>query len=138
MYNIIILDDPRYDHENHVLIGSKNKIRYALRPHEIRVAVIADRSTAPDISREAVEMVNQTWRERDRVTPSLRKRNLPPVYEIYKFLPQTNCTKCGYPTCLGFAAALRHGEARLEQCPLLLESEYSSSREHLTGLLSNK
>lgn len=131
-----VLDDPWYDHKDHVLIGSRNKIRYAFRPNEIHVAVLADRSTVSDISREAVDLVNQTWEARDHITPSLRERKLPPVYEIYKLLPRTNCRECGYPTCLAFAAALRSGEVRLEQCPLLLQSEYSSNREHIIGLLS--
>jgi ArsR family metal-binding transcriptional regulator len=132
-----VLDDPRYDYTNNVVIGSKNKIRYAFRPHEIHVAVLADRSNVSDISKEAVDLVNQTWKDRDHITPSLRERKLPPVYVIYKSLPQTaNCKKCGYPTCLAFAAALRSGEARLEQCPLLLEPEYNKSKEQIITLFS--
>jgi ArsR family metal-binding transcriptional regulator len=131
-----VLDDPWYDYTNHVLIGSKNGIRYAFRPHEIHVAVLADRSNVSDISKEAVDLVNQTWKDRDHITPSLRERKLPPVYDIYKSLPQNNCTKCGYPTCLAFAGALRSGEARLEQCPLLLEPEYTKSKEHIITLFS--
>jgi ArsR family metal-binding transcriptional regulator len=130
-----VLDDPWYD-QDHVLIGSRDKIRYAFRPHEIRVAVLADRSTASDISKKAVDLVNQTWEGRNHITPSLRERKLPPVYEIYKLLPQTNCKKCGYPTCLAFAAALRSDEARLDKCTLLSEPEYSSNREHITALFS--
>jgi len=131
-----VLDDTWYDHKNHVLIGSRNKIRYAFRPHEIHVAVIADRSNVSNISNEAVDFVNQTWKDRYHITPSLRERKLPTVYDIFKFLPQTNCRKCGYPTCLAFAADLRSGAVRLEQCPLLLQSEYSNNREHIIALLS--
>jgi ArsR family metal-binding transcriptional regulator len=70
----------------------------ANRPHEIHVAVIADRSTVSDSSREAVFLVNQTWKERDHITPSLRERKLPRVYDIYQLLPRTNCVKLGiYP-----------------------------------------
>jgi ArsR family metal-binding transcriptional regulator len=130
-----VLDDPWYDHENHVLIGSRNRIRYAFRPHEIHVAVLADRSNVSDISRQAIDLVNQTWEARDHITPSLKQRKLPTVYDIYKLLPRTNCRKCGYLTCLAFAAALRAGEATLEQCPLVSEPEYSSNREHLIALL---
>lgn len=131
-----VLDDPWYDHKNHILIGSNNKIRYAFRPHEIRVAVIADRSNVSDISKEAVDLVNQTWKERDHITPSLRERKFPPVYDIYKLLPRANCGKCGYPTCIAFAAALRRGDVKLEQCPLLLQSEYSTNRKHIIDLFS--
>jgi len=131
-----VLDDTVYDQDNCVLIGSMNKIRYAFRPHEIHVAVIADRSNVSAISKEAVDLVNKTWEERDHITPSLVERKLPPVYDIFKLLPGTNCRKCGYPTCLAFASALRSGEARLEQCALLLQPEYSSNRENVIALLS--
>ena len=131
-----VLDDPWYNYHNNVLIGSKNKIRYAFRPHEIHVAVRADRSNASDICKAAVDLVNQTWKDRDHITPSLRERKLPPVYDIYQSLPKTNCKKCGYPTCLAFAAALRSGEASLEQCPLLLEPEYAQNREQIIALFS--
>ena len=131
-----MLDDTKYDPQNCILIGSRNKVRYAFRPHEIRVAVRADRSNVSNISEEAVSLVNQTWKERDNITPSVIERKLPPVYDIFRLLPGTNCKKCGYPTCLAFAAALRSGEAKLEQCILLLQPEYSSNRENIIDLLS--
>ena len=32
-------------------------------------------------------------------------------------LPQTQCTKCGYPNCRGYAQALASGEAKPNRCP---------------------
>lgn len=32
-------------------------------------------------------------------------------------LPQTQCTRCGYPDCRGYAQALARGEAGIGQCP---------------------
>lgn len=32
-------------------------------------------------------------------------------------LPQTQCTRCGYPDCLGYASAIASGEADINQCP---------------------
>jgi len=32
-------------------------------------------------------------------------------------LPQTQCTRCGYPDCHGYAAAMACGEAGINQCP---------------------
>jgi electron transport complex protein RnfB len=32
-------------------------------------------------------------------------------------LPQTQCTRCGFPDCRSYADALAAGEARLNQCP---------------------
>jgi electron transport complex protein RnfB len=36
---------------------------------------------------------------------------------ILEALPQTQCTRCGYPDCKGYAGALAAGEADLNQCP---------------------
>jgi electron transport complex protein RnfB len=32
-------------------------------------------------------------------------------------LPQTQCTRCGYPDCAGYAHAVASGEANINQCP---------------------
>ncbi|RYF80087.1 MAG: RnfABCDGE type electron transport complex subunit B [Comamonadaceae bacterium] len=32
-------------------------------------------------------------------------------------LPQTQCTRCGYPDCAGYAEAIAQGEAAIDQCP---------------------
>ncbi|MFL9983093.1 electron transport complex subunit RsxB [Paraburkholderia sediminicola] len=36
---------------------------------------------------------------------------------IEDLLPQTQCTKCGYPACRPYAEAVAHGEANYNQCP---------------------
>ena len=36
---------------------------------------------------------------------------------INAVLPQTQCTRCGYPDCAGYARAVADGEAGINQCP---------------------
>ena len=36
---------------------------------------------------------------------------------IDALLPQTQCTKCGYPACRPYAEAIANGEAEINQCP---------------------
>ena len=36
---------------------------------------------------------------------------------IHAALPQTQCTRCGYPDCAGYAVAIAQGEAPINQCP---------------------
>jgi Na+-translocating ferredoxin:NAD+ oxidoreductase subunit B len=36
---------------------------------------------------------------------------------IDALLPQTQCTRCGYPACLPYAEAIASGEAQINQCP---------------------
>lgn len=36
---------------------------------------------------------------------------------IHALLPQTQCTRCGYPDCRGYAQAIASGEADINRCP---------------------
>jgi len=36
---------------------------------------------------------------------------------LHAVLPQTQCTRCGYPDCAGYAQAIAAGEAEINQCP---------------------
>ena len=36
---------------------------------------------------------------------------------LHAALPQTQCTRCGYPDCAGYAQAIAAGEAQINQCP---------------------
>jgi electron transport complex protein RnfB len=47
-------------------------------------------------------------------------------------LPQTQCTRCGYPDCAGYANAIANGEADINQCPPG-GAEGVSRLAHLTG-----
>ena len=38
------------------------------------------------------------------------------VERIDGLLPQTQCTRCGYPTCRAYAQAIDRGEADIDQC----------------------
>jgi electron transport complex protein RnfB len=37
--------------------------------------------------------------------------------QINNLLPQTQCTKCGYPACQAYASAIADGSANFNQCP---------------------
>jgi electron transport complex protein RnfB len=41
----------------------------------------------------------------------------PLAARLHAALPQTQCTRCGYPDCAGYAQALAAGEAAINQCP---------------------
>lgn len=55
-------------------------------------------------------------------TPALKPAAaLPPLQglaaAIDAALPQTQCTRCGYPDCRGYAQAVAAGEAGIDRCP---------------------
>jgi electron transport complex protein RnfB len=41
----------------------------------------------------------------------------PLAARLHAALPQTQCTRCGYPDCAGYAEAIAAGEAQVNQCP---------------------
>lgn len=41
----------------------------------------------------------------------------PSAAALLDALPQTQCTRCGYPDCAGYAEAIAAGEADINQCP---------------------
>jgi Na+-translocating ferredoxin:NAD+ oxidoreductase subunit B len=41
----------------------------------------------------------------------------PQAARLHAALPQTQCTRCGYPDCAGYAEAIASGEAQINQCP---------------------
>jgi len=54
---------------------------------------------------------------------------------LQKFLPRTNCQKCGKRTCLAFAIDLAKGKSRLEECPIMDQPEFAADRQALAKLL---
>jgi Na+-translocating ferredoxin:NAD+ oxidoreductase subunit B len=42
---------------------------------------------------------------------------MPAADDIDALLPQTQCTRCGYPGCRPYAEAIACGEAAINQCP---------------------
>jgi len=42
---------------------------------------------------------------------------MPLAERIDAILPQTQCTRCGYPACMDYAQAIATGEAQINQCP---------------------
>lgn len=41
----------------------------------------------------------------------------PSAAELLAVLPQTQCTRCGYPDCAAYAQAITSGQADINQCP---------------------
>jgi ArsR family metal-binding transcriptional regulator len=131
-----VLDDTIYDHENSILIGFSNKKRYAFRPHEIQLGMVADPLDVSGIIEEVVDLVNKVWKDRNNIKPSLTERKIPPVFEIYKMLPGTNCKECGCLTCLVFASDLRSGKVKPEVCVKLSDPEYKEARDKIYSIFT--
>lgn len=57
--------------------------------------------------------------------------------EYYKFLPKTNCKKCGN-SCMAFALQLLQGKVKINDCTMLLEPKYKKKYESLKNLMGSE
>ena len=87
-------------------------------------------------AREALENLRSTINEAiaKGVAPAPREKVRVEPMELYKYLPQTNCGKCGEQSCYTFAIKLMSGEASLDKCTPLKEPKYALNKEHLQVL----
>jgi ArsR family metal-binding transcriptional regulator len=129
------LSDCQYNHEARVLVWRNGERRYAFRPFEVSAAPVEDNEEAKKVITDVVSLVHQTWQERDTITPSFAEKEPPKVLDIYRLLPGTNCRKCGYATCMAYAASLREGKAKLDDCSPLSELAHAEKKERLKELL---
>ncbi len=56
------------------------------------------------------------------------------IYELYDYLPQTNCGECGM-TCMGFAGYLLSRDVKPDACPPLNTPEFAEKKGKLVELL---
>jgi tetrahydromethanopterin S-methyltransferase subunit A len=63
------------------------------------------------------------------------KTNLNMGFVLNRFLPRTNCKKCGKPTCLAFAVELARKKVAPEDCPILQQPEFAADRASLVKLI---
>ncbi|MGA9187928.1 MAG: (Fe-S)-binding protein [Methanosarcina sp.] len=89
-----------------------------------------------DEAREELESLKNTINEAilKGVVPVPREKIRVELMDIYKYLPQTNCGKCGEQGCYSFAIKLMAGQVTLEKCTPLKEPEYAYNEEQLQFL----
>ena len=88
----------------------------ALYPRRITIAKADDLVDARLTLGRIRFLTVQTWSDRDRIAPSFETRERPPILEIFKRLPGTNCGLCGEPTCLAFAMHVWTGKSAAKCC----------------------
>ncbi|GAB4331433.1 MAG: (Fe-S)-binding protein [Promethearchaeota archaeon] len=55
--------------------------------------------------------------------------------QVYKFLPKTNCKKCGKPSCMAFAISLLKGDATPDKCAEFNDPKFRGLLPKLVMLL---
>ena len=104
-------------------------------PHVAKMAKLDGREDAEAQLRWFQELVNETWRRRDQISPCYERRQVLGWLDIYHLLPRLNCKERGLATCTAFAFALLLQERELPDCPHIGEPEYAEGGNRLAELL---
>jgi ArsR family metal-binding transcriptional regulator len=124
-----------YHQQAKALTWKKAGHNIAFHAHEIATSNVADRDVAVQELDGLVALVNRTWARRDEIEPSHATQQRPAPMSVFRLLPQTNCRRCGEPTCFTFALKLIAGQKHLPECPLLLEPAHAEKQVALAALL---
>ncbi len=111
--------------EAKALTWKKGGHNIAFHDYEIATSNVEDREGAERELKGLIDLVNRTWERRAEITPDHSTRQRPTPMAIYKLLPNTNCKRCGEPTCFSFALKLTASQKKLGNCPPLTESQYA-------------
>jgi len=96
------------------------KILCALHPFYLAAFPFSDRPQAESFVARLFEFINGVYERKDSIQANHKTYNPVSVVKILKLLPKTNCGRCGYATCMAFAAAVRTARAIPYQCPDLV------------------
>jgi ArsR family metal-binding transcriptional regulator len=107
----------------------------AIRSGEITVTALADEAEARQVCEELRNTINQVDKQRESITPTLRKHARLDPLAVYRELPRTNCGECGEATCMAFAARVVSRELTANGCKILLDKTYDSQRQRLWQML---
>jgi DNA-binding CsgD family transcriptional regulator/ArsR family metal-binding transcriptional regulator len=79
------------------------------------------RKQALEFVNRLIEFLNDLEVRRPQIKPEFKKLYRLHVPEILGFLPMTNCSECGFRTCMAFAGAVSRRKAKLMICPYFPE-----------------
>ena len=103
-----------------------------LHPREIAINIVKDEAEAEEILAWLQREINDVWERRGEIPPSFACAARPRVLEILKLLPQSNCRRCGAPTCMVFAVGVSQGDRTPEQCPAVDQEKRERIQEYLS------
>ena len=127
-----------YDQTNQVLLLKMSDGKWiTLQPQKIAIRGARDLAEVKALLVWIQGQINDIYARREALTPRYVSQAGLKVMEILKLTPMTNCKACGYAACMAYAAALREGEIRLEDCPPLWEEKFREKREKLQAYLKS-
>jgi len=130
-----VIKGASYNKNLPVLTYTKGRRMINLYNIKVAIAKADDIIDAWNILNEIKELVNKTYRDKDKIKPNYEEKVKITALQIYGWLPKTNCKACGEATCLAFAVKLLQGEQKLKHCqPLFTESKYFENKNIMQEL----
>ena len=127
-----------YDQTNQALLLKLSEGKWiTLHPQKIAIRGARDIEEAQALLAWIQGQINDIYGRRQTIAPRSVSQAGLKVIEILKLLPITSCKACGYATCMAYAAALREGEIRLEDCPPLWEEKFREKQVKLQAYLES-
>ena len=124
-----------YNHAANTLTIRKDQILITLHALHITLAKIEDEEEAEKILGFLKDLINETYESRAKIEPNYSMAAELKALDIFKLLPETNCKKCGEPTCLAFAVKLVGRNIEIVKCDPLFSEGYQDKQKALLELL---
>jgi len=132
------VEDGYLDRSGGCLQFNRERLLVTVQSKRIAMASFEDHQEAEEAVAWIVGLINDTWEERDRLTPLYQSKPKPPVLEVLRHLPRTNCGDCNQPSCMAFAVLLIDGKAAALNCPMLGEPDWAGQRARLELMLGKE
>lgn len=100
--------------------------------NKIAVNALRDEAETHHILEWLKKEINDAWENRAGIMPKYDGKSKPHILDIFKYLPKTNCRKCGQPTCMMFASLATEGIKGCDDCPEMGEENGKKLREYLS------
>ncbi|MCL5773077.1 MAG: hypothetical protein M1536_01665 [Firmicutes bacterium] len=125
-----VIKGASYNKNGPTLTYTKGRKIINLYNIKIAIAKADDIIDAWNILDEIKDLINETHKNKDTITPNNEAKVKITALQIYGWLPKTNCKLCQEATCLAFAAKLLLGEQKLQNCSLLFsDPKFSENRK---------
>ncbi len=122
----------QYNNKIESLTYTKGIKMITIYSETLAVAKVINETEVYEVCDNIKDLINEAYEKRDSIEPLFETRKKPSALIIYKYLPKTNCKKCGEVTCIAFATKLILGEFPIEQCPCLQDVE---NKENLDKIM---
>lgn len=137
-YLASLLPTAGYNHPAGILTLIRQGRLITVYPEMVTLAKALDEDDAAAVLGWLRERINEAHTRRAELVPCFERHRVPRFLDVYRLLPGGNCGRCGEASCLALAVRLAFGEARIGECPRLLEAEFARHRSLLVEWLGDE